>query len=70
MKLAAAALLLAGCASIADIDTSKAEPRCASQCSQDYTACVSIPAAVIPGLIRSSQCKDGMRACVNSCPPR
>jgi hypothetical protein len=63
-----ALLILAGCASAAKVDTSKAEPQCAQTCTHDYTSCVSkfslFPAA------HKSACVDGLKACVAACPAK
>lgn len=64
-------LSLTGCASIADIDTSKADYACAGRCSQNHSACVSQPAtSPMVAQINSANCKDAYRGCINSCPPR
>lgn len=61
-------LVLSGCVSIDDIDTSHANSACATQCSASYSFCVSPSGALIPRAINNYQCKDGFRACINSCP--
>lgn len=60
---------LSGCVSIADVDTTKAEPTCARQCTQTYSQCVAAPAVGTPtGLFY--QCKQALKLCLDTCPPK
>jgi hypothetical protein len=61
-------LLLAGCASTADIDTSKADPDCAHSCSANYSDCLG-KFTLFP-LMAQHQCTDAMKLCVQACPTR
>ncbi len=61
-------LLLAGCASTADIDTSKVEPDCAHSCSANYSECLG-KFTLFP-IQAQHQCTDAMRLCVQACPTR
>lgn len=72
MRVWSALVLLttAGCVSIADVDTSRADHACAVNCSNNYSACVSPSGALIPRAVNNYQCKDAYSACVRSCPPR
>lgn len=64
----AAVVALTGCASTADIDTSKAEPKCAAACSQSYSECLG-RFSMTP-IMQQHTCTDAMRLCVRGCPPR
>lgn len=61
-------LLLAGCASTADIDTSKVDPDCAHSCSANYSECLG-KFTLFP-IQAQHQCTDAMRLCVQACPTR
>ena len=65
---AAAALVIVGCASTADIDTSKAESTCAERCSTSYSECLG-KFTFFP-IMMQHQCTDAMRLCVKACPAR
>lgn len=57
---------IAGCASVSDIDTSKADPNCAQPCAQTYSACVS-KFTFFPLMVQH-QCTDAYRLCIQACP--
>jgi hypothetical protein len=61
-------MLLAGCASTADIDTSKADPDCAHSCSANYSECLG-KFTFFP-IEAQHQCTDAMKLCVQACPTR
>ena len=61
-------LLLAGCASTADIDTSKVDPDCAHSCSANYSDCLG-KFTLFPLMVQH-QCTDAMKLCVQACPAR
>jgi hypothetical protein len=61
-------LLLAGCASIDDIDMSAAESSCGQVCSKSYSECMS--GFTIFPIQQQHQCTSAMRLCVKSCPAR
>ena len=61
-------VLLAGCASTADIDTSKVDPDCAHSCSANYSECLG-KFTLFP-LMAQHQCTDAMKLCVQACPAR
>lgn len=61
-------LLLAGCASTADIDMSKVDPDCAHSCSANYSECLG-KFTLFP-IQAQHQCTDAMRLCVQACPTR
>jgi len=59
---------LSGCYhSISQIDTSKAEPSCARQCSLAYSQCVSGPFVAEPSM---RACKESFSVCISACPPK
>lgn len=62
----AAALFLVACASVSDIDTSKANPDCVQPCAQTYSACVS-KFTFFPLMVQH-QCTDAYRLCIQACP--
>jgi hypothetical protein len=70
MKWIAVLALLAGCATISDIDASRAAPVCATQCTQDHSRCVSRPASPLMSSMLTYQCKDNYRSCIQACPTR
>lgn len=70
MRALLALPLLAGCVSIADIDMSHAAPYCANSCTANYSACSGEPAPLVAAGVRNYQCKEALRACIASCPPR
>jgi hypothetical protein len=55
--------LLAGCVSLADVDTSKKDPICVRQCSISVSQCMGNG-----GYVRG--CKDAFRICIESCPDK
>jgi Short C-terminal domain len=61
-------MLLAGCASVADIDTSKMDPACAQSCASTYSECLG-KFTLFP-LMAQHQCTDAMHLCSASCPAR
>lgn len=61
-------ILLAGCASTADIDTSKVDPDCAHSCTANYSECLG-KFTLFP-IQAQHQCTDAMRLCVQACPAR
>ena len=61
-------VLLAGCASTADIDTNKVDSDCAHSCSANYSECLG-KFTLFP-LMAQHQCTDAMRLCVQACPAR
>lgn len=63
-----AAVFLTGCASTADIDTSKVESQCAQRCSATYSECLG-KFTFFP-IQMQHQCTDAMRLCVKGCPER
>jgi hypothetical protein len=68
MRSLALALLLTGCVSISDIDTSRVERVCAVNCANNYSFCVSPSGALVPRAINNYQCKEGYSACIKACP--
>ncbi|MFL9899256.1 SHOCT domain-containing protein [Paraburkholderia fungorum] len=61
-------LLLAGCASVADIDTSKLDTTCAQSCTANYSECLG-KFTLFP-IQAQHQCTDAMHLCANACPQR
>jgi hypothetical protein len=61
-------MLLTGCASVSDIDTSKADPDCAHSCAANYSECLG-KFTLFP-LMAQHQCTDAMHLCVEACPTR
>lgn len=61
-----ASLLLVGCASVSDIDTSQSNPDCVQPCAQTYSACVS-KFTMFPLMVQH-QCTDAYRLCIQACP--
>jgi hypothetical protein len=61
-------MLLAGCASVSDIDTSKADPDCAHSCTANYSECLG-KFTLFP-IEAQHQCTDAMQLCVKACPAR
>jgi hypothetical protein len=61
-------MLLAGCASVADIDTSKMDPACAQSCTTNYSECLG-KFTLFP-LMAQHQCTDAMHLCAAACPAR
>ncbi|SIT35287.1 conserved exported hypothetical protein [Paraburkholderia ribeironis] len=61
-------LLLAGCASVADIDTSKLDANCAQSCTAKYSDCLG-KFTLFP-LMAQHQCTDAMHLCAAACPAR
>lgn len=68
MKTALACLLLAGCASTADIDLSKLDSACGQTCTRNYQECMA-KFTIFP-IMAQHQCTDTMRLCAQTCPPR
>ncbi|MDN7182949.1 SHOCT domain-containing protein [Caballeronia sp. SEWSISQ10-4 2] len=60
--------LLAGCASVSDIDTSKIDAACAQSCTANYSECLG-KFTLFP-LMAQHQCTDAMHLCANACPSR
>ncbi len=56
---------LSGCASVSDIDFSKADPACAQQCTDTYSRCVS-GFTMFP-IMQQHQCTDAYKGCVQVC---
>lgn len=63
-----ALLLVAGCASTANIDLSKVETTCGQTCSANYSTCIS-KFSLTP-IFQQNTCTDGLRLCAQSCPAR
>jgi hypothetical protein len=63
-------LLVTGCVSIADIDTTHTESYCAQSCTGNYSSCASAPAPLAVQAVRNYQCKEALRACIAACPAR
>jgi len=61
-------VLLVGCASTADIDTSKADPACAQTCTANYSQCLG-QFTLFP-IQAQNQCTDALRLCVRTCPAK
>ncbi|MFM0335637.1 SHOCT domain-containing protein [Paraburkholderia fungorum] len=61
-------MLLAGCASVADIDTSKIDTTCAQSCTANYSECLG-KFTLFP-IQAQHQCTDAMHLCANACPAR
>jgi len=61
-------ILLAGCASVSDIDTSKLDANCAQSCTSTYSECLS-KFTLFP-LMAQHQCTDAMHLCAAACPSR
>ncbi|EIF32125.1 hypothetical protein BCh11DRAFT_07706 [Burkholderia sp. Ch1-1] len=66
--LLASILVLAGCASVSDIDTSQLEPACAQACTARYSECLG-KFTLFP-IQAQHQCTDAMHLCAKSCPTR
>ena len=66
--LLALTLALAACASIDNVDMTKAEPTCGRGCTQDYNACDD-KWSMTP-IMRHNECVGAFKACVASCPAR
>ncbi len=58
-------IFIAGCASVSDIDFSKADPACAQQCTNTYSTCVS-RFTMFP-IMQQHQCTDAYKGCVQTC---
>jgi hypothetical protein len=62
---------LTGCAySIAEIDTSKAEPNCIRQCAGTYSQCVSSGPSFGAKTETLRACRESYSVCVSTCPPK
>jgi len=61
-------MLLAGCASVADIDTGKLDTACAQSCTTSYSECLG-KFTLFP-LMAQHQCTDAMHLCATACPAR
>jgi len=61
-------LLLAGCASVADIDTSKIDSDCAHSCTANYSECLG-KFTFFP-IEAQHQCTDAMQLCAKACPAK
>jgi hypothetical protein len=73
MKFLATALcivssLLAGCASVSDIDPSKLDASCAQSCTSTYSECLG-KFTLFP-LMAQHQCTDAMHLCAAACPSK
>lgn len=70
MKLALLllALCVTGCASVADIDTSKMDATCAQSCTANYSTCLG-KFTLFP-IQAQHQCTAAMHLCANACPQR
>ena len=68
VALLASILVLAGCASVSDIDTSQLEQGCAQACTARYSECLG-KFTLFP-IQAQHQCTDAMRLCAKSCPTR
>lgn len=66
--LAVVSVVLVGCASTSDIDTSRVEQSCAQPCSHNYSTCVS-KFTIFPIQVQH-QCTDAFRLCIQGCPER
>ena len=62
--LLASILVLAGCASVSDIDTSQLEPACAQACTARYSECLG-KFTLFP-IQAQHQCTDAMHLCAPS----
>ncbi|NYH24976.1 SHOCT domain-containing protein [Paraburkholderia bryophila] len=67
-KILLLTMLLAGCASVSDIDTSKIDASCAQSCTSTYSECLG-KFTLFP-LIAQHQCTDAMHLCAAACPSR
>ena len=67
LKYLAVSAILTACASIADIDTSKAEPICVRGCSDRYSSCAGVTLATTATL---QACKESFQVCIKSCPAK
>ena len=64
-------ILLTGCAySIADIDISKTEPKCARECSITYSSCVSGGNQVGFKTETLRACREAYVVCIQTCPTK
>lgn len=61
-------LLVAGCASVNDINMSAVESSCGQACTKSYSECMNAP-SFFP-IQQQHQCTDVVRLCVKSCPAR
>jgi hypothetical protein len=61
-------MLLAGCASVSDIDTSKIDADCAHSCTANYSECLG-KFTLFP-IQAQHQCTDAMQLCAKACPAR
>lgn len=64
----ALALLLAGCASTADIDLSKLERGCANGCAKSYSECLG--RFSLTPIHAQNVCTDALKLCAQTCPVR
>lgn len=64
-----AGVLLAGCVGVSDVKVAQVEPVCARQCTTSYSACVATPAIGAPTAL-FYQCKEALKLCVSTCPPK
>ncbi len=63
-------MVLVGCVAVTnDVDVSHVEPTCARQCTMAYSSCVSAPAVGTPSVL-FYQCKEGLKLCTQTCPPK
>jgi hypothetical protein len=62
-------LVVSGCVSTNDVDVTKTEPVCARQCTANYSACVSTPSVGTPTVL-FYQCKEALKLCLQTCPPK
>lgn len=65
---AALVFLLSGCASTADIDMSKVDPKCGQSCAANYSTCVG-KFTFFPIMVQH-ECTDALRLCAQTCPTR
>ena len=59
-------LVLYGCVSLADIDTTKKNQNCVRQCSTTVSQCMGNAI----GQPQMSACKEAFKICIDSCPER
>lgn len=67
-SLALLVAALAGCASAADINVSKVEPKCGQTCAANHSECLA-HFSLFP-IAQNNACVDALRFCVQSCPAR
>ena len=61
--------ILAGCVSPGDVDVTKVEQTCARECTTAYSSCISTDSVGTPTVL-FYQCKEALKLCLQTCPPK